>query len=166
MDWRAELVIAVFAVVCEVHSATAMPGIRLNQISKQETTCADTASVRRDSEEKKGSPLRIANVRIEAAPPVESRPSAVLKFRASNGSSNRISDIVFEIAIVERSERDDVESRSPRTLAGPFTIRGKVVLEPGYTADYEMLVPNLSRDCRCAAKIQVVSVRSVPEGGP
>ena len=160
--WLTRIVIGVCALACNVRVA-AQPKIRSDhQISKQETTSAAAAPIRRAGEDNVEEwPLSIANLRIEIAPPGEKKPSALLKFHALNSGSSKLTDIVFEISIVEQPDREELDARR-RLLAGPFTIRGNVVLEPGYTADYEMLLRNLSRDCRCAAKVKVVSVRFLP----
>jgi hypothetical protein len=46
---------------------------------------------------------------------------------------------------------------------GPFTIRGEVVLEAGYSLNYEMLLRSFSSDCYCMPNVEVVSVRSLLE---
>lgn len=77
-----------------------------------------------------------------------------------NASSLTLTEIIFEIRILERLGHNDSSAPSP-LLAGPFTIRGNILLESGYTADFEMLLRNLSLVCRCSPRVQVVSVRSL-----
>jgi len=50
---------------------------------------------------------------------------------------------------------------SGKTLVRPFKIRGNVVLQAGYTINYEMLLRNLSSDCRYIATVDVVSAHWV-----
>ena len=107
-------------------------------------------------------PVSIANVRLEAAPPVETSPSMTLKFAIANEGSTSVSDIVLEISIVEKAKSDHPEL-APRILVGPFTIRGDVVLRAGYTMNYEMRMRNLSSDCGCFATVDVLSARPLPE---
>ena len=40
-----------------------------------------------------------------------------------------------------------------------------MVLDPGYTADYEILLRNISATCRCAANVRVLSFRSIGGSG-
>jgi hypothetical protein len=104
-------------------------------------------------------PLRVQRVRLEPAPPMNASPGTVLKFDLLNASVNRLADLVLQIAIVEKSE----PFAPRRILVGPFTIRGEVVLEAGYSLTYEMLLRNFSSDCHCLPNVEVVSVRSLLE---
>jgi hypothetical protein len=110
------------------------------------------------------SPLRVAHVRLEPAPAMKTLPFSVLKFDLFNVSSNRLTDVVLEISIVEKPDPDQVLG-SRRVLVGPFTVRGSVVLESGYSINYEMLLRNFSSDCSCVANVDVLSVRSLPDSG-
>jgi len=107
--------------------------------------------------------LHIRNVRLEAPPPNADRPSALLRFDMLNNSTVRMTDVSIEIAIVEKWQSPD-QSRMPRVIVGPFTIRGDATIEAGYTLNYQMLLRNLSSDCGCQANITVVSAR--PLDGP
>ncbi|MET0214023.1 MAG: hypothetical protein ABW292_13515 [Vicinamibacterales bacterium] len=66
----------------------------------------------------------------------------------------------MEISILETPALTEV---ADRTLVRPFKIRGHVVLQAGYTVNYEMLLRNLSPDCRCIANVDIVSVHWLPE---
>ena len=108
-------------------------------------------------------PVEIAKIRLDPPPPGETENAAVLRFRMSNGSASTLADIVFEVSIVEdRRGRLDTPRR---TLAGPFAIRGTTVLDPGYTAEYEILLRNISTPCQCRANVRVLSFRSIEESG-
>jgi hypothetical protein len=113
-------------------------------------------------------PLNIENVRlerrVEATSPAETAPSMFLKFEISNEGSTSVSDIVLEISIVEKPPSEQ-PNFTPRVVVRPFTIRGNVVLRPGYTMNYEMLMQNLSSECSCVATVAVVSVRALPDPG-
>jgi hypothetical protein len=117
-----------------------------------------------DSERRGAWPLKIRNVRLEPAPPTAKLPSTILKFDMLNEGSKRLTDFVLEISIVEKRELD--HGLVPRrVLAGPFTMRGHVVLESGYSIDSQMLLRNLSPDCSCVALIEVLSARALSESG-
>lgn len=129
--------------------------------STLDTSAVPSSAIRSDIETPAGvSPLRIAKIRLEApSPEVIAAKSAVLKFQMSNRGSSKLTDIMFEVVIVEGSEREHPKAPH-RVIAGPFTIRGKMALDPGYTADCEILLRNISPACSCAAKVRVLSFRS------
>jgi hypothetical protein len=104
--------------------------------------------------------LRVDNVRLEAPAHAEASPSTLLKFDVFNGASAPLTDLVLEISILEKPALTEL---SGRALVRPFKIRGNVVLQAGYTVNYEMLLRNLSSDCRCIATVDVVSVHWLPE---
>jgi hypothetical protein len=105
--------------------------------------------------------LRIMNVRIEAPPADAPTPSAVLKFDMLNDGGSKVTDIVIQISMLERS-RGEHALGSRRFVVSPFMIRGSVTLEAGYTMNYEMLLRNLSADCACVPNVVVMSARAVP----
>jgi hypothetical protein len=110
------------------------------------------------------SSLKIEHVRLEPPPPTEALPSSVLKFDVLNESSSRLTDLLLEVSIVEQPPLAD-SPRRRRVLVGPFTIQADVVLESGYTINYEMLLRNFSSDCDCLATVEAVSARSIPDSG-
>jgi len=73
-----------------------------------------------------------------------------------------LTDLILEISILEKPALNEL---SGKALVRPFTIRGNVVLQAGYTVNYEMLLQNLSSDCKCIANVDVVSVHWLPEAG-
>jgi hypothetical protein len=111
------------------------------------------------------STLRIEKVRLEAPPADAPNPSTVLKFDVFNDGAVSVTDIVIKIAILEKTQGVGREVTLPRVLVGPFTIRGHATIEAGYTVNYEMLLQNLSSDCRCQADVSVASWRAAPEPG-
>ena len=163
--WLARMLLGVCALPCDVRVAAVTPRVQSDQVSKREIVSDPTIRVLRPEENLEKWPLRVSNLRIEDTSPGEEKPSAVLKFQMLNKGTTKITAIVFVISIVQKPEREQLNDR-PRVLAGPFTIRGDIVLEPGYTADYEMLLRTLSHNCRCTATVSVVSVRSVPMSRP
>jgi hypothetical protein len=104
--------------------------------------------------------LRIMNVRLEAPPADAPTPSAVLKFDMLNDGGSKVTDIVIQIAMLERP-RGEHEPSSRRFVVNPFMIRGSVTLEAGYTMNYEMLLRNLSANCACVPNVVVISARPV-----
>jgi hypothetical protein len=106
--------------------------------------------------------LRVENVRLEAPVPPETIPSSLLKFDVFNGGSTPLTDLILEISILEKSA---AKESAGRALVRPFQIRGGIVLQAGYTINYEMLLRSLPSDCRCVANVDVVSVHWLPEAG-
>lgn len=104
----------------------------------------------------------VENVRLEAAPAAEAVPSAVLKFDVFNTSSKRQTDLLLEISITEKPASDPLLAPR-RIMVQPFTIRGNVVLEAGFTINYEMILRHFSTDCDCVATVDVLSVRALPD---
>jgi hypothetical protein len=111
---------------------------------------------------KSAGPLRVDNVRLEAAPVTDAVPSAILKFDVVNASPKRQTDLLLEISITEAPAPDPVLAPG-RVLVHPFKIRGNFVVEAGYTINYQMLLRNLSADCDCVAHVVVLSVRALPD---
>ena len=73
-----------------------------------------------------------------------------------------MTDVDIEVTISERVPRIDGINEM-RLLVGPFTIRGHVTIEAGYTFNYNLLLRNLSTECRCVANVNVVSARLQPD---
>ena len=160
--WLTWTLIGVCAPAWDARAAAVTPTVQPDQPSKPDVMSAAAIPIQRAPEDNVEKWLRISNLRIEDAFPSEEKPSAVLKFHTLNRGTTTITDIVFAISIVRKPRGGQADDR-PRLLAGPFTIWGNVVLEPGYTADYEMLLRNVSPDCRCTATVAIVSARSVPD---
>ena len=167
MSRRNSTVIGIVALAWGTTAFAATHEIRRGQVKpKPDATAVRADPIRPDIERPaKVSPLVIAKVRLDSPPAWDNENSAVLKFQMSNGSSSTLTDIVFEVAIVEAPQREHLDAPR-RILAGPFAIRGKIVLDPGYTADCEILLRNMSPTCRCAAKVRVLSFRSIDDSDP
>ena len=112
----------------------------------------------------RASTLRVQRVRLEAAPPPAPQPAVILKFDLVNNGSVTVSDVVLEVAIIERPATD-APAALPRVVAGPFTIRGEVPLHAGYTLNYEMLLRNMPSDCNCVANVAIVADGPVARAG-
>jgi hypothetical protein len=108
------------------------------------------------------SDLKIAKIRLESTPSDET--SAVLRFDMSNAGSHTVTDVIFQISLVEDVRRGATEVPE-RVVAGPFIIEAKFDLEPADTAEYEALLRNLPADCRCAPQIRVLAVRFFADSG-
>jgi hypothetical protein len=106
--------------------------------------------------------LKVGNVRLEAPVHAEVLPSTLLKFDVFNGAPTPLTDLVLEISVLEKPALTEL---SGRALVRPFQIRGNIVLQAGYTVNFEMLLRNLASDCRCIANVDVVSVHWLPEAG-
>jgi hypothetical protein len=162
--WSERTAISICALVCKVQPAATTPA--------SDTACPRVTQPGPSSRfppfaegNVNAAPLTITNVRLESSPAAEKAPSAILKFHAFNASPHPLTEIIFDIRILERFGRNDFTAPSP-ILAGPFTIRGNIVLDPRYTADFEMVLRNLSPACGCEPRVRVVSVRSLPRSGP
>ena len=103
--------------------------------------------------------LKVQRIRIEAAILPEPEPSATVKFDLVNDGPVSLSDIVLEVSLIDTTIADD-DKEPRRVRAGPYSIRGDIVLLPGYALNYEMKLRNVSVDCACTAKVEVISARS------
>jgi hypothetical protein len=106
--------------------------------------------------------LSIKDVRLELVPQSETpaTPLAALTFEMCNDGASSLTDILVDIFIVRKPHVPHLDT-PPTVPAGPYRIRGKIVLRPGYTMHYEMRLRNLPQDCDCVPTVEVVSVRSV-----
>jgi hypothetical protein len=111
------------------------------------------------------STVRVNNARLEAAPPDVPQPSALLKFDMLNDGALSVSDVLIQVAILEKRPMDDDGATPPRVIVGPFVMRGHATIEAGYTINYEVLLRNLSSDCSCVPNVSVVSARPLPNPG-
>lgn len=107
--------------------------------------------------------LTVEKVRLEAAASIDAEPAATLRFDLFNSTPQRLTEIVVEISVTAGSPSEPGPATS-RMLVRPFRIQGDVVLEPGYSVGFEVLLRRLSADCECAAKVRVVSVRFLLDG--
>jgi hypothetical protein len=107
--------------------------------------------------------LRVHHVRLERPPATVPKPSVVLKFDLVNDGVKTVGDVVLEVAILEKSATD--AAAASRVVAGPFTIRGDIDLQAGYTLNYEMLLRNLPSDCDCVADVAIVAGRAAVASG-
>ena len=73
-------------------------------------------------------------------------------------------DIVIEVSVVPAGGL--LRPHTPETvLAGLFTLQAKVILRPGSTMRYQMRLRNLSIDCGCRARVDVISARPLGAQG-
>jgi hypothetical protein len=103
-------------------------------------------------------PVKVQNVRLESVAPLETVPSSTLTFEIVNASATSVTDIMFEVSILTKSHSEYPEDPQ-LVLAGPYKLRAKFVLQPGYTMHYEMRLSNLSVDCECVPRVRVFSAR-------
>ena len=156
------LIIGAFALACgaSLRATADFKGIPVGQLKAEPAAIWIRDGLSRVNS-KPAAPLRVENVRLEAALRTEATPSTLLKFDVFNASPKRLTDFVLEISITEKPF--DRVLGPGRMLVRPFKIRGNVVLESGYTINYEMLLRHLSSECDCVANVDVLSVRSLPD---
>ena len=164
MSWSRGVVVGIAALTSGTTSFASTHANHGRQANSQRDVAAVSSKALRPDIERAAekSPLGITGVWIDHAPSEEEN-AAVLKFHMSNAGSTLLTNIVFEVSIVEEARHEHVDTR--RVLAGPFVIRGKFALDPGNTADYEILLRNMSPACRCAAKVRILSFRSIENSG-
>jgi hypothetical protein len=102
--------------------------------------------------------LTVENVRLEAAAGIDAEPATTLKFDLLNTTQQRLTEITVEISVTEKPSQEPGRTPS-RMLVRPFKLQGDVILEPGHSVGFEVLLRRLSADCECAAHVRVVSVR-------
>ena len=102
--------------------------------------------------------LRVERVRLEAAAGPDAEPAAALKFDLVNTTQQRLTEVVVEISIADKPLPEPAPATT-RMLVRPFRLQGDVVLEPGYSVGFNVLLRRLSADCECAASVRVVSFR-------
>jgi len=146
MSWRNSTGVGIVALAWGTTAIAGAHEIQRRQLkSQQDATAVPSATIRPNIERTaKGSPVEIAKVRLDPPPPGEKDNAAVLKFQMNNGSSSTLADIVLEVSIVEERRRRHADTPQ-RVLAGPFAIRATMVLDPGYTAAYEIAAPVTAR---------------------
>ena len=109
--------------------------------------------------------LSVENVRLEAAAGIDAEPATALRFELVNTTQQRLTEVVVEISIADKPSSEPGLATT-RVLVQPFRIQGDVVLEPGYSVGFEVLLRRLSADCECAANVRVVSVRFLLDETP
>jgi hypothetical protein len=108
-----------------------------------------------------GSPLlRIEQLRVITSPDGAPQPSVVLKFDVLNDSPSRLTDVVIRVSFVE-GNLDEIDEIPAKVVRGPVTIRVRETLPAGYVLSYEMLFRNLSPECECSPRVDILSARSV-----
>ena len=123
----------------------------------------DRLAPRRDTRTMVVAPLRepsllVHNLRLAAAPANEHRPSALLKFDVLNHTALWPTDVVMRVSFVER-RLDESDIEPARVIVGPVTVEVDETLQAGYTLSYEMLFRNLSPDCDCSPRVEIISAR-------
>jgi hypothetical protein len=106
--------------------------------------------------------LHIENLQVETAPAEVPEPSALLKFDMLNSSVLPLRDVIVRVSFFEK-HTSDTEAMPGRIVVGPVTVRVKETIEAGYVLRYEMLFRNLSSDCDCAPRVEVLSTRLLPD---
>jgi hypothetical protein len=104
----------------------------------------------------------VRHVRLSPALPIGDLPSAVMRFDVQNRGSREVMDIDVKVVLVAAS-LDDRAPRSPMVLAGPFTVRTRRALMPGERFDYEIRLRNLTSECDCLAKVDVIGAHFTSE---
>ena len=106
--------------------------------------------------------LHIENLRVETAPAQVPEPSALLTFDMLNRTALPLKDVVVRVSFVEK-HTSNTEATPAQVVVGPVTVLVKETIEAGYVLRYEMLFRNLSSDCDCTPRVEVLSARLLPD---
>jgi hypothetical protein len=112
-----------------------------------------------DSVDLEAAALRVRNIRLVPADPIGDVPTLNVKFEVRNEGTAPLTEIIVEVRVVDRLSAQGADRAPPATIAGPFTIRGRVILDPGFSMNYEMRLRNLTPECGCRANVSVSSAR-------
>src|SRR5262245_33851357 len=107
------------------------------------------------------SPIVIRRARLEPTPRRDESESVLLKFDVHNQSETSQANILLSVSLLGPAGEDSLEPRP--VIVRPFSIRVETVLRAGYLVEYEILLRNLSSDCDCLPRIDVVSARPVQD---
>lgn len=102
--------------------------------------------------------LSVENLRLETAPAKLPEPSSLLKFDMLNESVLPLSDVVVRVSFSEE-QAEDAEATPRRVVVGPVTVRVHETIEAGYALSFEMLFRNLSSECGCTPRVEILSAR-------
>jgi len=105
----------------------------------------------------------VRDIKLEPASPVDGdeSPTAMLKFDVYNEVDLSIAGVVVSVSVLGESSGLTPEVRP--VLVRPFKIRVSQVLQPGYSVHYELRMKNISADCDCLPRVEVVEARIVEE---
>ncbi|MGE0705438.1 MAG: hypothetical protein AB7F99_13610 [Vicinamibacterales bacterium] len=103
--------------------------------------------------------LRISDVQVEATVVPQQQPASRLTFTVVNDSDVPMGDVSIEIAFLERLPTADRASLNPRIVVGPFVVHMDATLKSGFSANYELVLRNLTEDCACEPRVLVISGR-------
>jgi hypothetical protein len=122
----------------------------------------DAAGGRQDVTTAAVAAVHIQNVRLDFVAAVPAGPSAFLKFTMLNQGSTSVADVVLRVSLVGTD--DDMDSgHSHAIVAGPYVIRSKPVLLPGYSVDFDLGLDSVGSDCGCIGTVEVVAARFAPQ---
>jgi len=101
-------------------------------------------------------PVKIRNLRLERTPTLEIEPSSTLTFDMVNIGPTSITHVVFELSVVSKAQADDFQHPA-LVLVGPYKLRTRFILDPGYTVHYELRLSIRPDDCECLPRVTVLS---------
>jgi hypothetical protein len=107
--------------------------------------------------------IAVRKIRLAPAPSIDGSSSARVTFDMYNEGHRRLTDIVLQVWLLEESHRDLAEAHRA-VVAGSVTIRTKAVLLPEYSLSYEIRLRNVSSECGCIPRVDIVSARVLPDG--
>jgi hypothetical protein len=119
---------------------------------------AGEARSRQDCATAAAATVHIRNVRLELVATVPTGSSASLKFTMRNQGSRSVSDVALRVSVAGT----DVEMDSDPSLAivaGPYVIRSKSVLLPGYSVDFDVGLGSIGSECACIGKVEIIAAR-------
>jgi hypothetical protein len=105
-------------------------------------------------------PLTVQKLRFESDLVGEFDPSARITFEIRNEGFVGLDDISLSVSVAQKSPLDELNA-PPTVLAGPFTVRVRPTLRPGYSLAYDIRLRNISAECDCFATVDVLSAQAV-----
>jgi len=95
----------------------------------------------------------VEHVKFESSTAIDDAPAAHLTFELHNQGLQELTDIVLTMSVLTPPPRDGRDAERA-IIAGPLTIRSKVVLLRGYSIAYDVNLGNLSAEGHCVPAIR------------
>jgi hypothetical protein len=159
---HAQVLIAVMAACCVCGCGHALvvdeaPSSHLNRSSRA-TPLSEPIDVA-PTPDAELSALSVRNVRLELGSDAAGVDAAHLIFDLRNTGTRSVTDLEVSVFILSIGDSAAAGS-SEDVVAGPYTIRSKIVLGPGFNAKLDLFLSNLPPSCTCIPIVRVLSTRT------